>query len=198
VLTVPSNTFCRSNGGGGTAEDLKNYKTTFAQQQQQQQQKGGGGGGGVKKESLFNVWHQILNHQFLDSVVFSLLQNAKGMTCRDATHVIVRRIRRRNPPALSSSLIEVILEKLDEEDDESCFSKKLNGERFFSLGIQLVRNAVSQDSKDLSKTFFIDNSQLVKRVFGKGRGFGDLEIETAIDLTIDEIEECNPQTTGMF
>jgi hypothetical protein len=87
---------------------------------------------------------------------------------------------------------------MDEENEESCFSKNADGDSFFSLGIRLVRHAVSKDSKDLSKTFFIDNSQLVKRVFEKGRGFGDSDLEWEIDLTIDEIEKFSPRTTGMF
>jgi hypothetical protein len=144
------------------------------------------------------LWFEILNHQFLDSVIFSLLQNAKGMTCLHAASLIRWRIEWRNPPSFSSSLIKVILEKLDEEDEESCFLKFLNGEILFWIGIRLFWHAVSEDSKDLSKTFFIDNSQLVKRVFEKGRGFGDSEIEKEIDSTIREIEEFSPQTKGMF
>ncbi len=95
-------------------------------------------------------------------------------------------------------MIKVILDKLDEEDEESCFSKNADGDSFFSIGIQLLWHAVSKDSKDLSKTFFIDNSQLVKRVFEKGRLFGDSEIEKEIDSTIREIDKFSPQTKGMF
>jgi hypothetical protein len=152
-----------------------------------------------KLYSSFNrLWFEILNHQFLDSVAFSLLQNAKGMTCRDAVFLILWRNRSRYPPALSSSLIKVIFEKLDEEDEESCFSKNAGGESFFSLGIQLVRHAVSQDSKDLAKTFFIDNSQLVKRVFKKGRVFGGSTLAKEIDLILGEIGKFSPRTKGMF
>ncbi len=103
-----------------------------------------------------------------------------------------------NPPSLSSSLIKVIFEKLDEEDEKSCFSKNVDGDSFFSLGMQLVRHAVSKDSNDLSKTFFIDNSQLVKTVFKKGRSFGDLGTKKEIDLILGEIEKFSPQTKGMF
>jgi hypothetical protein len=145
-----------------------------------------------------DLWWEILNHQFLDSVVFSLLQNAKGMTCLYAAFLIRDRIQVRNPPALSSSLIKVILEKLDEENEKSFFSKNADGDSFFSLGIQLVRHAVSKDPTDLSKTFFMDNSQLVKRVFEKGRFFGDLGIKKEIDSAIGEIEKFSPQTKGMF
>jgi hypothetical protein len=148
--------------------------------------------------SVNRLWFEILNHPFLDSVAFSLLQNAKGISCLQAAFFILWRIRRSNPPALSSSLVKVILEKMEEEDEESCFSKNADGESFFSLGIQLVRHAVSKDFKDLSKTFFIDNSRLVKRVFEKGRGFGDLGTKKEIDSAIGEIEKFNPQTAGMF
>jgi hypothetical protein len=148
--------------------------------------------------SVNRLWFEILNHQFLDSVVCSILQNAKGVTCLDATFLILWQIQQEHPPALSSSLIKVILEKLDEEDEENCFSKNANGNSFFSIGIQFLLHAVSKDFKDLSKTFFIDNSQLVKRVFEKGRVFGDSEIEWEIDLIIREIEEFSPQTKGKF
>jgi hypothetical protein len=148
--------------------------------------------------SVNRLWFEILNHKFLDSVVFSILQKAKAITCRDTAFLIRGRIRRSNPPALSSSLIKVILKKLDEENEESCFSKNAGEDSFFSLGIQLVRHAVSKDFKDLSKTFFIDNAQLVKRVFEKGRGFGDLGIKKEIDLTIGEIEKFSPKTKGKF
>jgi hypothetical protein len=144
------------------------------------------------------LWFEIFNHQFLDSVVFSILQNAKGITCLDAAFLILWRIQKNNPPSLSSSLIKVILEKMDEENEESCFSKNADGDSFFSLGFRFLRYAVWQDSKDFSKTFFIDNSKLVKRVFEKGRVFGDSELEKDIDFTIDEIENFSPQTKGMF
>jgi hypothetical protein len=139
-------------------------------------------------------WEEILNHQFLDTVVFSLLQHGTGKTHFSAAILILHRIQRPNPPALSSSMLKVILEKMDEEDDKTCFTKYLNRECFFSVGIQLLRHAVSKDSRDLSKSFFIDNLNLIHRVFKKGYLLGDSVLRRYMDGTIDEIRNFDPQT----
>ena len=71
----------------------------------------------------------------------------------------------------------------------------LNGECFFSIGIQLLRHAVSENSKDLSKTFFDDNLNLINRVFKKGYNSGDENILEEIDKAIDEIRKFDLQMT---
>jgi hypothetical protein len=147
-----------------------------------------------KLYSTNQLWFEILNHQFLDSVVFLILQNATGITCLDAVGLILWRIQSRNPPALSSSLIKVILEKMDEEDDETCFFEEdVNGDCLFSIGIQLLRHAISQDSRDLSKTFFDDNLNLINRVFKKGYLLGDGLIRTEIDEALTEFRTFIPR-----
>jgi hypothetical protein len=142
--------------------------------------------------------HEIVNHQFLDSVIFSLLQNATGTTCLEVALVILWRNRSGNPPALSSSIIKVILEKIDEEVKETCFETNGYGERLFSLGIEFLEQAISGDSTDLSKSFFVDNANLVKRFFEKGRLFAGETLEKEIDRVVAEIEKFSPQTQGMF
>jgi hypothetical protein len=144
------------------------------------------------------LWSEILNHQFLDSVVFSLLQNATGTTCLEVALVILWRIQSSNPPPMSSSIIKVILEKIDEEVKETCFETNGYGERLFSLGIEFLRQATSTDSTDLSKSFFVHNANLVKRVFEKGRFFGDETLEKEIDRVVAEIEKFSAQAKGMF
>jgi hypothetical protein len=136
----------------------------------------------LKFYSLFsNLWFEFLNHRFLDSVVFSLLQHGTGETCVDAADLIRQLIQLKNSPALSSSILKVILEKMDEADEKSCFEEDENGECFFSVGIQLLRHPVLENSKDLSKTFFDDNLDLINRVFKKGYLLGDGQIRNEID-----------------
>jgi hypothetical protein len=142
-----------------------------------------------------DVWEEILNHQFLDTVVFSLLQHGNGATCRVAADLVLQRSQRPNPPALSSSILKVILEKMDEEDEETFFEEDENEECFFSVGIQFLRHAVSKDSRDLSKSFVIDNLNLLNRVFFKGYLFGDSDIQEEISGAIEEIRKFDPRMT---
>jgi hypothetical protein len=140
------------------------------------------------------VWEKVTNHQFFDTVIFSLLQHGPGETCVDTANFVRRRIRKKNSPALSSSMLKVILEKIDEEDEETCFEWEINGECFFSVGIQLLRHAVSENSKDLSKSFFVDNLDLINRVFNKGKLLGDENIQEEISGVIEDIRKFDPRT----
>jgi hypothetical protein len=141
------------------------------------------------------LWEEILNHQFFDTFVFSLLQHGTGKTCVEAAAVILQRIQRPNPPALSSSMLKVLLEKMEEEDEETFFEEDENGECFFALGLQLLRHAVSKDSRDFSKTFFDDNLDLINRVFFKGYVFGDSDLREEINEAIEEIRKFDPEMT---
>jgi hypothetical protein len=140
-------------------------------------------------------WTEIMNHQFLETVVFSIFQHATGKACFHAVLLIDKRRRWSNTPMLSSSMLKVILEKMDEEEDETCFEGDENGKCFFSIGIQILRHAVSKDSGDVSKTFFVDNLNLINRVFKKGYVLGDSDLVTLMDRTIDEIRSFDPRTT---
>jgi hypothetical protein len=138
---------------------------------------------------------EILNQQFFETVVFSLLQHGTGATCVDTATFVRWRIRKKNPPALSSSMLKVILEKMDEADKETCLETDLNGECFFSVGLQLLRRTVSKDSKDVSKSFFVENLNLINRVFKKGYNSGDENIQENIDEAIGEFRSFIPRMT---
>jgi hypothetical protein len=145
--------------------------------------------------STNKLWEETLNHRILDTFVFSLLQHGTGKTSRRASLLILWRIRRPNSPALSSAILKVILEKMDEADDKTCFEWDMNGECFFSVGLQLLRHAVSENSKDLSKRFFDHNLNLINRVFKKGYDLGGRDIREAIDEAIGEFRSFIPRMT---
>jgi hypothetical protein len=136
----------------------------------------------------FEFWDEILNRRFLDTVVFSLLEHGNGETCVDAADLILW-----NNHFLSSSMLKVILEKMDRCKKDTCFEKDFNGDSFFTLGIELLRRAVSENSKDLSKTFFVENLNLINRVLKKGRASKDAKLRKEIDETIDEIKKFDPE-----
>ena len=136
-----------------------------------------------------------MNNQFLDSVVFSLLQHATGKTRFEAALVILWRIRHSNSTALTSAMLKVILEKMDEADEKSCFGWNVNGKCFFSVGTELLRHAVLENAKDLSKSFFIDNLHLLFRISFKVHELGVRNIREDIDEMIDEFRKLIPRIT---
>jgi hypothetical protein len=157
---------------------------------------------------------EVLNHQFLDTVVLSILQRgtgkqfidatdlffignySTGSTCGEVANLIRCRIQYpyENPRAfLSSSMLKVILEKMDEGDEETCLAENFMGDFFFSMGIHLLRQAASKDSRDLSKTFFVDNLNLINRVFKKGYLLGNGKLRLQLDQAMDEIRRFDPR-----
>jgi hypothetical protein len=90
-------------------------------------------------------------------------------------------------------MIKVILEKMDEEDDKTCFEEDVHWDCFFSIGIQLLRHAVSENFTDLSKSFFGDNLNLINRVFKKGYLLGDGNIQEEIDEALAKFRTFIPR-----
>jgi hypothetical protein len=78
---------------------------------------------------------------------------------------------------------------MEEEDFESCFEWDMNGDCLFYVGLQILRRAVSENSKDLSKSFFVDHLTLIERVFAKGLVFGDDQIQEEINEAIDKLRK---------
>jgi hypothetical protein len=142
------------------------------------------------------MWEEILNHRCFDDVVLSILQHGTGKTCLRAALLIFERIEYRNPRAcLSSSMLKVILEKMDEGDEETCFAHERYDESFFSWGLRFLRHAVSENSKDLSKTFFVDNLNLINRVLKKGYLLGDVYFREEVFEALDQFRKVIPRMT---
>ena len=92
-------------------------------------------------------------------------------------------------------MLKVILEKMDEADEETCFDWTTDGECFFSVGTQLLRHAVLENSKDVSKSFLIDNLHLLFRILFKVHRLGVRNIREDIDEAIDEFRKLIPRIT---